>query len=339
MSVCALVVERVKISENNHISQKVARIIIGIQDDSDTITLMNKYVFYPRSDVFQDDWCYRYNGIDANTIAKRGERYSAVIDWMRAAICGRRVVVCGTADIQELIGDTVCQIVDLQKFFHTQKSHNISEPIGLVRLAFKFFGYSPAVSGRRDPFEECRIKIGMWHVMNGLKACGKVPPFEDTAFPKVPRFGSEAPRDGEDSQTDASEHRYETMADLHTYTNVCSCSKSSQTTITEEDDESEIWFDSQPEEEEEKEKEEELKKGRAAAAAALSESTRRPACGRGTCTAMRNQPKLVCFDRSYPNKYNLRRDRGQQQIKEPVKKRSSFLFRALAACVINKHGN
>ena len=194
MSYCALVLERVNIREDGRIKQKIGRVIIGFESERDEqITFVNKYIYYPASDFVHHDVCFLYNGIDAMTIATHGEKISSVIDWMRAAIRFRTVIVCGMQDVKEIIGQTPCTITDLQDFFYTAKSSRILEPVSLSRLAIKYFGTDINGRKQRDPFEECALRLALHHVMAALKICKVQPPFDNDMFPKVMKILPQAP--------------------------------------------------------------------------------------------------------------------------------------------------
>jgi hypothetical protein len=191
MSVCGIVFDKVNVRIDGKTTQKTARIIIGFSDASrgaTDITFSNKFIHYPESDIVHHDLAFLYNGIDAKTISNQGEKRSHVVDWFRAAIRHRTVVVCGTSEIMELIGDTHCNLIDLQSFFYSKTADDIREPISLVRLANRFFGYDPATAGKRDPFQECRYRIGLYYVMRGFQASAVSPPFADDMFPKIAKL-------------------------------------------------------------------------------------------------------------------------------------------------------
>lgn len=194
MSVCSLVIDKVFIRTNGVNKMRIGRIIIGFEDPvTSQITFDSKYVHYSPDDYVHDEFCFKYNGIDRNTISNQGERYSVVMDWARAAIRAKTVIVCGTADLDEVLAETPCYIVNLQDFFYNMKAGGIIEPISLNRLCSRIFGEETHAVGRRDPLKECRNKIALFHVMKGFKA-GKVsPPFEDSFFPKVPKHFLSAP--------------------------------------------------------------------------------------------------------------------------------------------------
>ena len=140
MSLCALVVEKVSIRGNGKIHQRIGRIIIGFEEpDKETVNFISKYVHYPSCDFVHNEFSFLYNGIDAITLSTQGEKYSAVVDWLRAAIRFRKVVVCGKTHVIDIVGSTPCEIIDLQDFYYTQRNHRIQEPFSLARLAFKFF--------------------------------------------------------------------------------------------------------------------------------------------------------------------------------------------------------
>lgn len=195
MSVCALVLERVNIREDGRVRQKLGRIIIGFEDDSSYggINFISKYIHYPASDFVHSHFCWLYNGIDANTLSTQGEKYCSVIDWARAAIRSRKVIVNGSIDVQEVVGKTPCDLIDLQEFFYSVKTQLILEPISLARLVKKLFGRDFRNRNSRDPFEECTLKIGLYHVMCAYKICGKAPPFDEIMFPKVEKVVPVAP--------------------------------------------------------------------------------------------------------------------------------------------------
>lgn len=189
MSICALVLDRVHIKVDGRVRQQLGRIIIGFQGaNKDNVKFVSKYIHYPSTDFVHHGHSFAYNGIDATTLSKQGEKYSTVIAWARAAIHSRSIIVCGMADVKEVVGDTPCKLIDLQDFFYTEKNNQISEPISLNRLAKKVFGYDASVKNRRDPFDECQLKIALYHVMSAFKIIGRVPPFEESVFPKVPKF-------------------------------------------------------------------------------------------------------------------------------------------------------
>lgn len=188
MSVCSLVIEKVSIRTNGTTRTKIGRIIIGFQDsESHAVTFDNKYIYYPPEEFVYNDFCYKYNRIDRNTIAKQGERYEVVVDWVRAAVRGKKVCVCGKLDLNQILGDVPCHVVDLQDFFFTKNESNIVEPISLNRLTNRLFGYETNSTGNRDPFQECKFKISLYHVMKGFKSGNLFPPFHETFFPKVPK--------------------------------------------------------------------------------------------------------------------------------------------------------
>lgn len=188
MSICSLVVERVNIRVNGRTRPEIGRIIIGFEDQTThQITFANKYVHYPVSDFVYNDFCFNYNGIDANTISAQGEKLSVVFDWVRAAVRSRRVIVCGMAGIAKIIGDTPCTIIDLQEYFNTSSCSGVQEPVSLARLTSKFFSLSSHSGGRRDPFQEGKFKIALYHIMNGMKTAGSSSPFREDMFPKCPR--------------------------------------------------------------------------------------------------------------------------------------------------------
>lgn len=190
MSVCAVVFEKVNIREDGKVKPKVGRIIIAFEDqDSGEVSYISKYIHYPSWEFVYSEFGFRYNGIDANTIATQGEKLATVVDWVRAAIRLRKVIVCGSVDMKEFAGATPCTIVDLQSFFYTEeKGGQIIEPISLARLANKYFGYDANLKGRRDPFEECTLRIALYHVMIGCRISGIAPPFMEATFPKVGKF-------------------------------------------------------------------------------------------------------------------------------------------------------
>jgi hypothetical protein len=192
MSVCGIVFDKVQVRVDGKTAQKVARIIIGFAPDTSVptkdITFCSKFIHYPEADVVHNDIAFLYNGIDAKTISNQGEKQSHVVDWFRASVRNRTVIVCGSYELMEMIGDTHCNIIDLQNFFYSMKSETIKEPISLVRLANRFFGYDPAASGARNPFQECQYRIGLYYVMKGFQACGISPPFAESSFPKIAKL-------------------------------------------------------------------------------------------------------------------------------------------------------
>lgn len=188
MSVCSLVIDKVSIRSNGITRSKIGRIIVGFQDaETDAVSFDNKYIYYPPEDFVYNDFCYKYNRIDRNTIAKQGERHEVVMDWVRAAVRGKNVIVCGRLDLNQILGDVPCHVVDLQDFFFTKNESNIVEPISLNRLTNRLFGHETHSTGNRDPFQECKFKISLYHVMKGFKSGNLFPPFHETFFPKVPK--------------------------------------------------------------------------------------------------------------------------------------------------------
>lgn len=209
MSVCGIIFDKVHVRADGKTTPKIARIIIGFATDvscavPSDITFSNKFIHYPEADVVHHDVSFLYNGIDGKTISNQGKKYSHVVDWFRASIRNRTVVVCGSTELMELIGDTNCRIIDLQNFFYTKKSEQIKEPISLVRLANRFFGYDPATAGKRDPFQECKYRIALYYVMRGFQACGCNPPFDEDLFPKIPTLIPSAKRQLTDSSSTAT---------------------------------------------------------------------------------------------------------------------------------------
>lgn len=196
MSLCALVLERVNIREDGKVRQKLGRIIIGFEDENThkKINFISKYIHYPVAEFVHSHVCWLYNGIDANTLSTQGEKYSSVIDWARAAICSRKVIVHGAVDVHEVVGRTPCTLIDLQEFFYSAKTELIMEPISLARLVKKFFNLDlRSARGARDPFDECALKISLYHVMCAYNTCGIAPPFSESMFPKVTKMLPVAP--------------------------------------------------------------------------------------------------------------------------------------------------
>lgn len=188
MCVCSLVLERASIRINGNIKQRIARVIIGFEDEtSGSITFISKYVHCPPEDFIHNDVAFQINGIDRNTLAQQGERYSVVVDWFRAAIRSRVLVVCGTQDLRELVGETPCTIVDMHDYFFSRKEGEtrIDEPISLARLVSKFYNNNIASTLPKNPFQECKFKISLYYILKAHKACDVKPPFTEFNFPKV----------------------------------------------------------------------------------------------------------------------------------------------------------
>lgn len=223
MAVCSLVIEKINIRTNGVTKPRIGRIIVGFEDQlTSTVSFDSKYVHYSPEDFVYNDFCFNYNGIDRNTISNQGERYSVVMDWVRAAIRGKTVVVCGRTDINEVMHDTQCNIVNLQDFFYNEKEGGIVEPVSLNRLCKRIFGYESHSIGRRDPFQECRFKVSLYHVMKGFKCGNILPPFRDSFFPKAqkiffsapPRKQAPEPTPREDWESESPLTRYDTANEL-----------------------------------------------------------------------------------------------------------------------------
>lgn len=185
MALCSLVIDKVKIRRHGVTKMMVGRIIIGIEDQmTKSVTFESKYIHYPSSEFVNDDFCLNYNAIDWRTLATQGEKPSTVIDWVRSAVSGRKIIVCGKSDLKEILDLKTCHIIDLQDFFCTDAGRGILEPVSLSRLCKRFFDVDSHAIGKRDPFEEGRFKIALFYVMKGFKA-GKIsPPFTESMFPK-----------------------------------------------------------------------------------------------------------------------------------------------------------
>lgn len=224
MAVCSLVIEKINIRTNGVTKPRIGRIIVGFEDQlTSTVSFDSKYVHYSPEEFVYNDFCFNYNGIDRNTISNQGERYSVVMDWVRAAIRGKSVIVCGRADLNEVVNDTQCHIVNLQDFFFNEKEGGIIEPVSLSRLCKRIFGYESHSIGRRDPFQECRFKISLYHVMQGFKCGNIVPPFRESFFPKTQKAFYNAPTNKQmsleagakdDWDSEVSLSRFENATDL-----------------------------------------------------------------------------------------------------------------------------
>lgn len=240
MAVCSLVIEKINIRTNGVTKPRIGRIIVGFQDQlTNTVSFDSKYVHYSPEEFVYDDFCFNYNGIDRNTISNQGERYTVVMDWVRAAIRGKTVIVCGRADLNEVVHDTQCHVVNLQDFFYNEKEGGVVEPVSLNRLCLRVFGYESHSVGRRDPFQECRFKVSLYYVMIGFKCGNLLPPFRQNFFPKTQKVFYVAPprkqttesesRDDWDCEQSLSryvtanelrEHSVETLSDNLRYVNI-----------------------------------------------------------------------------------------------------------------------
>lgn len=183
MSVCSLVIERINVKQDGKTLQRPARVIVASEDHiSGEIIFSSKYIHYPRSDIIHNEYALNYNGIDATTLATHGEKFATVVDWVRAAIRCRIVVVCGMVGLEHFVEETTtCRVVDLQDFFITRNDAGIDEPVSLARLAKRFYDYD----AKRDPFTDARLKIGLYYIMKSFKLTRAVtPPFAEDWFPK-----------------------------------------------------------------------------------------------------------------------------------------------------------
>lgn len=335
MAVCSLVIDKVQIRANGVTKMKIGRIIIGFEDaDSGSVSFDNKYIHYSPEDYVHNEFCYNYNGIDRNTISKQGERYAVVIDWARAAIRGKSVVVCGTADVAEVVGETPCRIVNLQDFFFNEKDGGIVEPISLSRLCSKVFAYETHSEGRRDPFQECRFKIALFHVMNGFKAGNRYPPFGDSFFPKVQKgfFSSPPKQKDQGTETTANvcwEEKDDCVSHHKTMQNVASGSNAVES-LTEtiqyvnlashDDSDSDSWSADDPD----------LKR---------RSSNREPdECGRGSRLPGRGMSPFHLYEELIRDDTRLSTETGLKILSKNAKsttRRFSKKFHAFIACAVD----
>lgn len=183
MSVCSLVIDRIGVCQDGKKLQRPARVIVACEDHiTGEIVCSSKYIHYPRGDIIHNEYAYNYNGIDATTLSTHGEKFAAVVDWVRSAIRCRVVVVCGVVDLEHFVEEASgCRVVDLQDFFITRNEAGIDEPVSLARLAKRFYNYD----SKRDAFADARMKIGLFYIMKAFKLSRIVtPPFAEQWFPK-----------------------------------------------------------------------------------------------------------------------------------------------------------
>ena len=183
MSVCSLVIDRITVSQDGKKVQRPARVIVACEDHiTGEVVCSSKYIHYPRGDIVHSEFAYNYNGIDATTLSTHGEKFSAVVDWVRAAIRCRIVVVCGMVDVEHFVDEAAgCRLVDLQDFFITRNDAGIDEPVSLARLAKRFYSYD----SKRDAYADARMKLGLYYIMRAFKLSRIVtPPFGEHWFPK-----------------------------------------------------------------------------------------------------------------------------------------------------------